>query len=246
MHARYSDGEPAADIIAIVGRSGAEERVEGLRRRTDATGTARFDELAPGRIVIGSDRHMRPLWQKVVAGETLEVELQLAAGLTLTGLVTDESDTPIAGALVEVAPLARADCDAEVLATTDANGRFTVRAASTATLVGARAHGYPPTRMQFLLGKPGNDAEVHLRLGKGGGSVDGVVVNGRGEPVAGAVVRIGTGQTSALTAGRDGGDPLPALVRTDADGRFRAIGVPSGTQPVQARAPRLRPVPRVL
>jgi hypothetical protein len=35
--------------------------------------------------------------------------------------------------------------------------------------------------------------------------------------------------------------PLPAQVRTDAAGHFRAIGVPAGTQPVQVRTATLAP-----
>ena len=61
------------------------------------------------------------------------------------------------------------------------------------------------------------------------------VLDPAGAPVADALIRIGKGKMTGLTAGLDGAQPAcRPVVRSDAEGRFRAIGIPAGTQPVQA------------
>ncbi|HZN38070.1 MAG TPA: carboxypeptidase-like regulatory domain-containing protein, partial [Planctomycetota bacterium] len=144
-------------------------------------------------------------------------------------------DAPVAGALIEVVPLRGSGGDAEWLTTSGGDGRFSVRAACRHMLVGARAEGHSASPLQFLQGRDGSQFEVRLQLGPPAGSVEGLVVDEHGHAIPGAVVRIGSGPTS-FSIITNVMPPLPALVRSDAEGRFRALGVPPGMQPVVAAA----------
>src|SRR5262249_29206538 len=156
-------------------------------------------------------------------------------GLTVTGIVVDAAGVPVRNALVEVGMPGRADADLEPLATTGADGRFAVRGAPTWCVLGARAAGHASSPLRDLNGKDGNTAEVRLDLGRDGGMVDGMVAAPDGRPVATAVAIVGGGRPSGIVTGRDGAPPIPALVRTDDAGKFHAVGVPAGDQPMQAR-----------
>ncbi|HEX5052754.1 MAG TPA: sigma-70 family RNA polymerase sigma factor [Planctomycetota bacterium] len=240
VHVRYGDDHaPAADRLVMLSPRGGDRRFDALRQRTDGAGLVRFDGLAPGRWTAAS---MNETMKRadVVAGETQDLELELEAGLTLRGIVVDPAHAPVAGALVEASPMAMADAFPEVVAVAGADGRFSARACSSLCLVGARADGYAASSVRFLTGKSGNSAEVELVLGASGGTVDGTVVDAAGRPVAGAVVVVGAGKLSGI-GGRDHLPPFPALVRSDTDGRFRAVGVPAGEQPARARAPGFAP-----
>lgn len=240
VHVRHGDdGTPAAGVLLTLRPPGCDPRYEGRRKRTDERGTATYEELAPGQLYV-SDGNSPGKRVEIAAGETTEVALELDAGMTVRGIVVDPARAPVAGALVETAPMARADALPEMVAMTGADGRFAIRAAPTLVLVGARAHGYTASPVRFLHGKEGNTAEVELVLGPDGGSVDGLVVDGDGEPVADAVVILGAGEVSGI-AGREHIPPFAALARSDAEGRFRAVGIPAGGQPVRARAPGFAP-----
>ena len=237
VRVRYGDDQqPAPGILMIVRHPGGDFRVDTWRARTGDTGEASFAALPPGRLYVVSDRGTVGKLIQIQAGKSTELDFEMKVGLTITGVVVDASGTPLGGALVEVAPLARADFDVQVLVTTGADGRFAVRCATTHCLVGARAAGHAASGLQFLFGKPGNTADVRIELGRDGGVVDGIVVRSDGTPVPHAVVVVGSGKTVGIIAGANGAPPVPALVRSDELGRFRAVGIPPGEQPVVARA----------
>lgn len=239
VHVRWGkDKSPLAGVPVIVAPFATDMRVDGLRAMTDATGTARFETLPPeSRLWVQTIRSFARTNVEVRAGETEEIDLELPIGLLMTGVVVDAANAPVAGALIEVVPMSWAHSDAEVAATCDADGRFTVRSASGLILIGARAEGHAASPLRVIQGKEGAQADVRLQLGPPAGSVDGLVVDERGGPIAGAVVRIGEGNVSDIKATIEGAPPLPAQVRSDAAGRFRAIGIATGLQPVVARAP---------
>lgn len=203
VHARHEDDrEPAPGIVLIVARRGGDPRIEGRRERTDEAGTARWPSLPPGRLYVVTDSANSERVE-ITAGHTTEIDFELEAGLTVTGIVVDTEDIPVAGALVETTMMARADSYPEVVATSGPDGRFTARACPIYLMVGARAAGHTASPLRFLLGKQGNTADIKLVLGAGGGSVEGLVVDAEGQPVADAVVIIGEGQLSGI-GGRDG------------------------------------------
>lgn len=239
VRVRYSDDQqPATGIVVRLHRSGSDPRFESSRATTDANGTALFEGTQIGRMYVDCGNRGQSI--DVVAGPTTEVDFELKVGIQVTGVVVDAAQAPVAGAFVEVAPMARADSFPEVVAITGADGRFAARACPEYCLVGARAPGHAASLVKFVSGKPGNTAELRLVLGKAGGSVDGTVADANGSPVADAIVIVGTGELSGIT-GRDHIPPFAALARTAADGRFFATGVPVGEQSVRVRSPRFAP-----
>ncbi|MEZ5967123.1 MAG: sigma-70 family RNA polymerase sigma factor [Planctomycetota bacterium] len=235
VRVRYADEpRPAAGVPVILGRPGGDFRVDTARARTDGSGVARFDALTPGSWEATTGRALGPKILEIRAGEQTECDLDLQLGMTLSGIVVDATGTPVAGALVEVGePRHR---DPEVMATTGADGTFALRGCPSVSMVGARAEGHASSSLQTVHSFDGTPVDVRLELVEPGGTVDGLVVAEDGTPVADAVVRVGKGKTDALTPFAGSAPPLPAQVRTDRQGRFRAIGVAAGTQPVQARA----------
>jgi len=232
---RYAeDDAPAAGVTLILTAPGDDTRFDARRLRTDAGGRARFTALSPGRRYVRSVQTAGTRVE-VVAGETVEVEMQVEAGLDLRGVVVDAQQRPVAGAQVEMTMMATSVTFPEVAATTADDGTFAVRAAPRYVLVGARAEGHTASPVKFLHGKQGNDAEVRLVLGDDGHAVEGRVVDTDGAPIADAAVIVGDGELSGI-AGRDHIPPFPALAFTDREGRFRAIGVPDGEQRLQVRA----------
>ena len=215
-------------------RPGTDPRFESTRVATDEHGVARFEELDPGRIYVGLSHDFGERTD-IAAGETKEVDYEISAGLHVTGIVVDDSGSPVAGARIEAAPMARSDAFPELVTVSGADGRFSARSCPRACLIGARAAGFKASAVRFFLSKDGNNAEVKLVLARGGGSVEGRVLAAGGEPVANCAVIVGKGELSGI-GGRDHLPPFPALVRTDADGRYRAVGLEAGKHPVRARA----------
>ena len=236
-----ADRSPAAGFTLTVRRSGGDPRVGVRRTRTDASGTARFDGLAPGRTLVRADRTTVYKVVEIRGGEDRVVELVVPIGLNITGIVVDESDVPVAGAEVHFAPLAFVGRDMIQIATSGLDGRFKLRACCTECLIGARAEGYAPSRLAFRHGGKGTTEEVRLVLPAGGGSVEGSVLGPGNKPVADAVIRIGKGKLSAIFAGPAGAPAPPAQTTSDASGGFRSIGVAPGEHPVAVRAPGLAP-----
>ena len=228
------DRAPADGVTMIVRPSGGEGRIGGLRAATDASGRVLFDRVGAGRVYVTSDRSELGTVARVRAGGRTHLEIEIPLGLSVRGVVVDPAGEPVPDAWIEVAPLASADIDGEVVATSDEEGRFEVRDVYTRCLVGARAEGYAASRLVFFSGQPGNDAETRIELGAGGGSLDVEVAGADGSPLAGAVVRAGRGATSGICPANNGAPPLPALARSGADGRVHLVGIPAGVQPVAA------------
>lgn len=242
VRARRPDGEPAFGVTVVVRPRGSDVRFASIRQVTDEDGEARFEGLRPGTWSITNTLAPGGTRAEVEAGATAVVDYELRAGITLTGVVLDPTGHPVPGASVEVIMPIRVDADAETIATTGAEGQFVVFDVVEMCLVGARAPGFTASRLHYVELEVGAIAEVELRLGEAGGMVEGVVLAAHGAPVPAATVIIGSGATTGLRASPSvGAPPLPALVHTDADGRFRAVGVSPGTQPVRVRAAEFAP-----
>jgi RNA polymerase sigma factor (sigma-70 family) len=234
-----SEPTTGSGVTVTVGQPDVDFRVGVLRAATDTDGTARFPSVPPGRVNVWSSCGGGAA-ADVRAGATTECVLRLD-GATLTGIVVDAAGVGVAGALVGRGASATNRVEAEVAAVTAADGTFVVRNVRAFTLIGARASGYAASQLYSVA--RGQEAVTTLRieLTAAGGCVGGSVLAADGKPVRDAVVRVGEGKLDALRSTPLGAPPLPAQVRTDADGRFLAVGVPVGACQVQVRAAGLGP-----
>jgi protocatechuate 3,4-dioxygenase beta subunit len=237
----YPDEPRAGAGLTVSVQRDAEFRVGLLRAVTDVDGIARFEGLAPGPAWIHTNgHHFDNVRAEVRHDAVSEYTLTLQNGMTLTGIVVDGGGAPVGGALVETAPPGIAGADAEQVAVAAADGTFAIRMCDPFLFIGARAPGLAASPLHYVHGKPGGSEQVRIELSAPAGAVAGEVVGPDGKPVPEAVVRVGKGRTDCIQ-GTPQGEPLPAQVRTDADGRFVAIGVPVGAQPVMVRAAGLAP-----
>jgi protocatechuate 3,4-dioxygenase beta subunit len=113
-------------------------------------------------------------------------------------------------------------------ATSGPGGRFELRVARRTRLILRASKPGSGYGSLFLLMPPeGNPPEVTLRL-RPGGTLEGIVVNEKGEPVEGADVALGT-QDWARSV-------METAARTDAEGRFVLADVPDGSYRIRALA----------
>lgn len=228
------DGTPAPDLLILARQPGADRRFGSHLVRTDVLGIARIEHLEPGSLFVtnsrNSDANARA---EVVAGEVTEIELGLPAGVTITGVVVDHLAVPVLGAEVCLAGAGTLE-DAQQAATTGPDGRFALRGCASMCSVGARAAGHSSSKMEFVTMQDGSVRDLRLVLPAAGGTVAGTISDLTRVPIAGAVVTIGEQSRVRLDMTPDGA--LRAMVRTDSEGRFRAVGLPVGDHPVHVRA----------
>ena len=242
VHVAYDDGSDASEVTVNVRRRGGDRRVGVRQARTDTKGWATFADLAPGRVRIDTDRSERgPDETEITAGRATALDLTIDVALTLTGIVVDHDSVPVPGAEVYLAQVARFGRDIQLAALTDAAGRFALRTSYQFAVVGARADGYAPSATVMAAGNQGSTVALRLMLPAFGGSVVGTVTDPQRHPVAGAVVRIGSGRTDVIPGSTDGIAAPPAQVLSDALGRFRAVGLREGTHAVTVRSATFAP-----
>jgi hypothetical protein len=161
---------------------------------------------------------------------TTALEVTLAPGETVTGLVRSTRADPIADAeVVLYTPLgARRTRTAK-------DGTFQIAdlAAGSARLV-IRAAGYARASRDVTIGGSGGRHATELDRTEltAGGAAEGVVLDGRGDPIAGARVAEGIVPTYLAV----GASPADVAV-TDAHGRFRVVDLAEGTTTLEAFAP---------
>jgi hypothetical protein len=232
-----SEGEAAKEIPIFVRPRGAGRRPKvAWQQHTDDQGKARFVELPAGGVVVSANRGAdRTKLVTIEAGKEVELQLELAEGVTVTGTVVDPSKAPVAGADIVVAGWASGG--AATLAQTDKDGRFELRGVGANSSVGARAAGFAPSLLQGLTGKKGGAMEVHIVLPGLGGGLTCTVLNPDGEPVQQAIVRAGIeGRQYQPQQMADGswGALIPLQQRADEHGRVSFLGVAVGDAPVAA------------
>jgi RNA polymerase sigma factor (sigma-70 family) len=239
---KYADAPTAAgDVLVLAVPSSGDYRTDALRRFTDGDGRARFVGLTPGEYVVRAHGRNGPGARLAVeASQVAMRELLLRGGYRLDGVVVDAVGAPVGGATIENAQGATTGTGAHAVATTAADGTFVLRHCPPASLFGARAPGFAASKLHYVRGSLGG-ASLRIELREIGGSVDGIVVDPDGRPIAGAVVRVGSGQCEELRSTAQGAPPLPAQAISAADGSFATCGVPVGTQPVMVRVPTMAP-----
>jgi RNA polymerase sigma factor (sigma-70 family) len=152
------------------------------------------------------------------------------------GVVTDrESGKPIPKAVV------RSEYPFRIESVADAEGRYTLRGLGPGEhkLIASPPIGEPNLPMEMAGGRVNNQQPVRLDFALSRGVwIEGTVTNARTKkPIAGASIYYTPLGEGAVV--RFGGDPLAfdeAAGRTDADGKFRIVGVP-GSGAIAVHAP---------
>lgn len=181
--------------------------------RVAADGVATFAGVPPGPYVLRDDRGGADVPLQVLPGVDTPLEYAVAPGVRVDGVVARPDGTPVAGAVVEVWWADGAD-DIETLATSDWAGRFRLDDVQPGCCFGVRAEEH------FASGElrvgPGPVQTVRVELQPDACALDGFVVTGALQPIAGAVVWVGPGR---------GYGPHSLWARTDARGHFRLFGL---------------------
>jgi hypothetical protein len=196
-------------------------------------------EVPPGRVVVEARAADAPVGRTVLPwvepdARLAGVELVVDAGVRLGGVVRDRTAAAVPGAVV----VAFADAGTAPVASaqTDAAGRFALGGLPAgAVRLEARAPGYGPSApraVELLAGDAVDDLTLVLAAAD---LLAGIVVDERGDPVAGAEV-----SARALRRGDPGA--LLASATTGADGRFELAA--AGATRVEAWASGFAPARR--
>jgi Carboxypeptidase regulatory-like domain len=216
----------------------APEDGEVLVVRTGPDGSARADRLEPGEWQISASAAghepaaAKP--QALAAGAAAKVAIMLqSGGRPLTGVVTDVSGGPIAGARIDAAKLTLERPDRAIAtAVTGADGRYELAVPEGQLLVAARSPDYAAQSRPVEVGAAGATADFALVPGS---AIEGVVLDeGTRQPVPGAVVgarreRAGRSMIALAEAGR-----YSAV--SGEGGRFRISGLRPGVYELSAGA----------
>lgn len=238
----WSDGTPAAQVGVVVitpWESGVRRRVLGV---SNDEGAAYFADLAPGPYDVVSDRgsYDEETVVEIAAGETSTCAIELPEGIDVMGRVVDAEGRPVAGAEVVMTSLTGGWTKRTVVTRSARDGAFRVRDARDGTSFGALARGFERSDLVDLdvVERADGRAEIELVVGPGGASVTGVVTDGEGAPVGGALVAIGkfTGRIDMRLDGSHEEFWGGHVVRADEEGRYRVDSVPAGTHPLRVRA----------
>jgi protocatechuate 3,4-dioxygenase beta subunit len=201
---------------------------------TSADGIAHA-ELAPGTWTISASAagHLPKATaeRKIASGETATIAIVLVAGgRPLTGLVTDTSGGPIAGARVDAAVLARnAHADAAVASTvTGPDGKYALAVGEGEVLVAVNHPDYAPQQRYAEVNASG--AVVDFQLVPGG-VIEGVVRDDTAKtPVGDAEVEAQLDRTTLF------GEVSSHRVTAGEDGHFRITGLRPGAYSLAAHA----------
>lgn len=218
------DGAPIADATVAV--ESAASKWSGSAK-TDAKGAWSFAVLAADRYALTASSEVyapAPRMMVELDGKTPRtgVVVRVEVGAQLVGTVVDAGGRPVAGANVKLAKNRGTSYDE----TTDASGRFALLGISAGEFwVSASTATQASPRIEVTLVR---DQRVEVHLVMADGSLAGIVVDSKGEPVAEAVV-IARPKMMMI-------DRLPNEL-TDARGAFDFGGVPAGEyELVAARA----------
>ncbi|WP_163988832.1 carboxypeptidase-like regulatory domain-containing protein [Pyxidicoccus caerfyrddinensis] len=186
-----AEGRPVRGVELFLMRPTSDDDERQLETSTDEDGRFVLDAEAPGDFVVavrGSD-HLDATFP--VRAPSEDVHLTLRSGASVKGRVVDADGLPLENFLVE---LLAPELDEEVNrdAWTDAQGRFQLRGVKPGRYVLQAAmedQGFMRRPWREVALSDGEQAEVELRLAPER-SLSGVVVDGSGQPVDGALIRI--------------------------------------------------------
>jgi protocatechuate 3,4-dioxygenase beta subunit len=232
---RDPDGKPLVGALVGVLAAGAADGQASLVDEqalgtTGAAGCVTVDRLRAGTYVVTASH---PDWApatrdgvRLAPVETTRLTLVLiAGGIVLSGRVGEAGGGPIGNARVVVSNLESAGSSFMLGAAVDGTGAFRVRVRAGRSELAVRADGYLPFAEQLQIVRP---LVRDIRLSPAGRIAGRAVRRGPNTPVEGADVWL------LRTDGES--RRFPAVVRTDADGRFQFDQVESGDFEVVGRA----------
>jgi hypothetical protein len=224
----WPDGSPGAGLWLTVESHLDAPFAPERRVTTGDDGIARIPELPPGNGQVRLDWRCGAQFT-ITAGQTADVEVLVRAGIDVEGIVVDAAGQPVPTARVWLSRYGDGD-EGEELGPVAADGTFRVRAVGVggAFFVAAVAPGFRQSTLTAVLGVPDTTQQVRIELREPGLTLLGRVFRPDGTPVAGARVLVGK---------RSGGRPWqresvwryhrpPFAGRSDAEGNFRADGLP--------------------
>ncbi|MEO6593620.1 MAG: sigma-70 family RNA polymerase sigma factor, partial [Planctomycetota bacterium] len=220
-------------------------RVRGASRPvaqvvSDARGHA-VVRVPLGKVEIRTDRGGEPVEAEVIADQRSEALVALAAGVDVTGIVHDANGAAIAGAQIWLTSFQSPWCAMALVAQSDAQGAFVVRAAPKQQSLGATAAGFAPSPLVDLelCDTKVQPVPIELVLREPGGALAGRIVDEKGNGVAGATIAVGDPNQliDHRVDGRMAEKWAPARAVTDENGAYRLEGLLPATHPVEVWAP---------
>ncbi len=224
---QYSDGSAGAELTVLLAPKGIEVLSPSPDRReelSNESGIILLEDLQPRAYRLAFNHPQHPEQEvRILPGEESLLQVQFKAGLAIRGIVVNRQDRPVPGATIWTS-LSQA---VRPVATTDADGRFTLRDLRRHLSIGAMASGYAPSPVHALSALPGTELELRLVLQGPGGIVQGTVLDAEGNPTPHATVTFPNRDVPWTFLGDDQSHSLtPRTAFTDKAGRFRCEGLP--------------------
>lgn len=217
-----ADGTPAKAKLRAWHRDSHDTVLIG---ETDEDGRFHFDRVPPGplRLDIDPERASSPRWldTDLVAGQTFEHNLQLTAGVMLSGRVVDATtNKPIAGARIGEGWTLNHPV------TTKADGTFEMHGYGSKGYrsVHCKASGYVKMISQVTSKNGPQQIEFLMKLGE---TTIGRIIDEHGKPIADTYVQAFGCTRSPVSRYHN-----CIATRTNADGKFRIAGLRPDITPV--------------
>ncbi|MES1210669.1 MAG: carboxypeptidase-like regulatory domain-containing protein, partial [Pseudomonadota bacterium] len=195
----------------------------------DARGGFALDGLLPGRYRLDVARDgYQPLTLEATLGpgERRDVgTVTLAEGFPVRGRVLDQTGAPVEGARIS----ASAGAAGLPGALTDAAGQFALALAPGRYRLTASAEGWGTATAETLAAAGGAEPIVELRLARADGTIDGLVRDDAGRPLAHARLAARAARAGSPPDDSTVAPPL-ATTTTDAGGHFRLARLPAASE----------------
>lgn len=244
----WTDGSNAADVgIIVSGQNSIGGRRPQSRQVTDQNGEVHFPALRSGTVAVKADLGSLPQFEsvpieaKIVAGEMATSLVVLPRGVTVTGVVVDESEDPVSDAEIWLTSGSWGWTSGRIVGRSGSFGRFEIDNVPPSASLAALYEGCAPGALVDLDEVPteGSYAEIQLRVGGLGGQFKGTVSNAQGEPIQGAIVALG--KRRVATNYRENGTVRetwgPRSSSSTEGGLFHFTALRGGQVEVHVRAP---------